>query len=141
MNVGALIDIEQIKQVKARYFRFVDTKQWAELADLFTEDCEVRYGETEQDTWITGRVALIKLLQRAIGDGVTVHHGHMPEVTLHSQTTASLVIAMFDYVESAGDRPIRLRGYGHYHESYIKSDDGQWRIRRLQLTRLRVDPL
>ncbi len=141
MNVESLIDIEQIKQVKARYFRFVDTKQWAELADLFTEDCEVRYGETEQDAWITGPVALIRLLQRAIGDGVTVHHGHMPEVTLHSETTASLVIAMFDYVEVPGDRPIRLRGYGHYHESLIKSDDGRWRIRRLQLTRLRVDPL
>ena len=141
MNVESLIDIEQIKQVKARYFRFVDTKQWAELADLFTEDCEVRYGETEQDAWITGPVALIRLLQRAIGDGVTVHHGHMPEVTLQSETTASLVIAMFDYVEAPGDRPIRLRGYGHYHESFIKSDDGQWRIRRLQLTRLRVDPL
>lgn len=141
MNVESLIDIEQIKQVKARYFRFVDTKQWAELADLFTEDCEVRYGETEQDAWITGPVALIRLLQRAIGDGVTVHHGHMPEVTLQSEMTASLVIAMFDYVEVPGDRPIRLRGYGHYHESLIKSDDGRWRIRRLQLTRLRVDPL
>lgn len=140
MNVETLIDIEQIKQVKARYFRFVDTKQWAELADLFTEDCEVRYGETEQDAWITGPVALIRLLQRAIGDGVTVHHGHMPEVTLQSEMTASLVIAMFDYVEVPGDRPILLRGYGHYHESLIKSD-GQWRIRRFQLTRLRVDPL
>ncbi len=141
MNVESLIAIEQIKQVKARYFRFVDTKQWAELADLFTEDCEVRYGETEQDAWITGRGALIRLLQRAIANGVTVHHGHMPEVTLQSETTASLVIAMSDYVETAGDRPIRLRGYGHYHESFTKSEDGQWRIRSLQLTRLRVDPL
>lgn len=139
MNLETLVAIEEIKRIKARYFRFVDTKRWEELADLFTENCEVRYGEAEQDRWITGRVALIGLLQHAIGAAVTVHHGHMPELTVHSDTTASLIIAMFDYVESPGDRPIRLRGYGHYHESLIKSDDGHWRIHRLQLTRLRVE--
>ena len=31
-------DIEAIRQLKARYFRFVDTKQWDRWGDLFTED-------------------------------------------------------------------------------------------------------
>ena len=35
--------------------------------------------------------------------------------------------------------PIRaLHGYGHYHETYEKVD-GQWLIKTITLTRLRVD--
>ena len=33
-----LWDIEQIKQLKARYFRLMDTKDWAAWKDLFTDD-------------------------------------------------------------------------------------------------------
>jgi hypothetical protein len=31
-----------------------------------------------------------------------------------------------------------LHGYGHYHEIYAKLD-GHWRIKRSELTRLRMD--
>ena len=48
---------------------------------------------------------------------------------------------MADYVETFDDPPIRLRGYGHYHERYVKEADGSWRIAELQLSRLRVDDL
>jgi hypothetical protein len=34
-----LWDIEQIKQLKARYFRLMDTKDWVAWRDLFTDDC------------------------------------------------------------------------------------------------------
>ena len=33
-------EIEQIKQLKARYIRFGDTQNWSELAQLLTEDFE-----------------------------------------------------------------------------------------------------
>src|ERR1700733_6454504 len=41
MNVadaGRLVHVENIKQLKARYFRFVDSKQWDALRDVFTDD-------------------------------------------------------------------------------------------------------
>jgi hypothetical protein len=141
MQADALVEIERIKQLKARYFRLLDTKQWDEWADVFSEDCQVRYGEADDDQWIVGRDRIVKVLKRTIGDGLTVHHGHMPEIELASPTTATGIWAMVDYVETQGERPIRLKGYGHYHESYVKDADGHWRIARLQLTRLRVDPL
>jgi len=35
--------------------------------------------------------------------------------------------------------PVRtMHGYGHYHETYERTDDG-WRIKTITLTRLRVD--
>jgi 3-phenylpropionate/cinnamic acid dioxygenase small subunit len=37
MDLGTLEALEQIKQLKARYFRFVDTKRWQEWGELFTE--------------------------------------------------------------------------------------------------------
>ena len=50
---------------------------------------------------------------------------------------------MFDYVEfpmvEGGER-FGLKGYGHYIEEYVR-EDGEWRIKRLDLSRLRVDPL
>jgi hypothetical protein len=40
--VRALLDIEEIKQLEARYFRLLDTRCWDEWAQLFTVDCELR---------------------------------------------------------------------------------------------------
>ena len=39
MNDGTgLMDVESIKQLKARYCRYLDTKDWARWRDLFTDD-------------------------------------------------------------------------------------------------------
>ena len=35
---------------------------------------------------------------------------------------------------------VGLQGYGHYREEY-KREDGEWRIARIRLERLRVDSL
>ena len=36
-DLQQLSDLEQIRQLKARYCRFIDTKQWTRLAGLFVE--------------------------------------------------------------------------------------------------------
>ena len=50
---------------------------------------------------------------------------------------------MFDYVqvEPAGGAPVNIQGYGHYFETYRKSDDGKWRISSKRNVRLRLDVL
>ena len=40
-NYQRLEDMEQIKQLKARYFRFVDEKKWTEFGELFTSDAKI----------------------------------------------------------------------------------------------------
>jgi hypothetical protein len=47
MNVQQLSDLYEIQRLKAKYFRYVDTKQWDKFRDLFTE--EVDYGHDEGD--------------------------------------------------------------------------------------------
>jgi ketosteroid isomerase-like protein len=139
-SAEALWEIEQIKQLKARYFRLLDTKDWDGFAQLFTDDCQHVVPADPPKPAQTNAEYLFGL-RAALGDGVTVHHGHMPEITLHGPTEASGTWAMSDLLDL--ERPdgsrLHLRGYGHYHETYRKGADGQWRISSKRNVRLRVD--
>ncbi|HEY7072573.1 MAG TPA: nuclear transport factor 2 family protein [Acidimicrobiales bacterium] len=134
-------DIEDIKRLKARYFRLMDTKDWDAWGQVFAEDAVMEVPEA--DMVATGRAGILEFVRKALSGTVTVHHGHMPEIELTGADTATGIWAMFDFVEwtsrETGERS-GLRGYGHYHEEYVR-EDGAWRIARTRLTRLRVDPL
>jgi hypothetical protein len=131
-------DIEAIKQLKARYFRLMDTKDWDGYATVFTDDVVI--DTTEDGAGVTrGRAEFLPFLRQTIGDVTTVHHGHMPEITITSPTTAAGVWSMEDELWWPEGGPlVHLHGYGHYHETYEKTADG-WRIKTLKLTRLRRD--
>lgn len=132
-------DIEAIKQLKARYFRCMDTKQWDAMLEVFAEDVRVDM-EKEGGGIQTDREAFMSMLRLNVEDVTTVHHGHMPEITLTSPTTAAGIWAMEDMLRWPEGAPIKaMHGYGHYHETYEKGADGQWRIKTMTLTRLRVD--
>jgi hypothetical protein len=128
-------DIEAIKQLKARYFRTMDTKDWGAMRQLFCDDTCMDSTESGGGV-LNGADNCINFLQGAIGDVITVHHGHTPEIELTSATTARGVWAMEDMLRWPDGR--ELHGYGHYHETYEKVD-GNWRIKTLKLTRLRMD--
>jgi ketosteroid isomerase-like protein len=135
-----LSDIEEIKQLKARYFRLMDQKQWDDWGEVFTRDCVMEVPEAEMVNH--GREEIVTNVSAALVGATTTHHGHMPEIEITGDGTARGVWAMFDYVEWRGDAGARtgLQGYGHYLEDYGR-EDGEWRISRLRLERLRVDPL
>lgn len=135
MEPNTFEEIEHIKKLKARYFRLIDTKQWAAWGELFTEDVIAAYQGPHPDVRCEGRAELVARVSKALAKAVTVHHGHMPEIELTSPTTATGIWAMFDIVQSPR---LNFRGYGHYEEEYVKQD-GTWRIKNLLLTRLHCD--
>jgi uncharacterized protein (TIGR02246 family) len=139
--IRRLLDIEEIKQLKARYFRFVDAKDWDAWAQVFAVDAVLEIPEGELVH--RGRDEIVANVSAVMEPVRTVHHGHMPEIELIGPDTARAIWAMEDYVEfppaEDGTR-MGLRGYGHYHEEY-RRDEGTWRIARLHLARLRVDLL
>ena len=138
-----LEEIEQIKQLKARYFRFVDQKRWDEWNTLFTDDVVAVYqgvpGAKKSAGLIenrcTGRVDLVAMASGFLSKGTSVHHGHMPEIELTSPTTARGIWAMVDYLLFPN---FTFKGYGHYDEDYVK-ENGQWKIKRILLTRLHCE--
>ena len=143
--------IEDIKKLKARYFRGVDFTDYAILRDVFHDDVTVDYRGSTTDP-LTGKTytdgtdapyhggeASARMICATLANIVSVHHGHMPEIELTSDDTATGIWPMEDRLYMPEGSPIRLLvGYGHYHETYERVD-GAWKIRTLRLTRLKVD--
>jgi hypothetical protein len=134
---GRLAAVEDIKQLKARYFRLMDTKDWKAMREVFTDDARM-----DIDGFATeGGDAIIAFLTGVLGQVRTVHHGHMPEIAITGDGRATGIWAMYDYVEfPAEGLPQGFHGYGHYHDEY-RLQDGTWRIATTRLERLRIDPL
>jgi hypothetical protein len=134
-DAAALLEIEAIKQLKARYCRYLDTKDWQAWRGIFTDDF---LSDTSQagGKVIRGADDFVAFTRKSLGNRATAHQVHAPEIELTSATTARGVWALEDLVRLAPG--VNLRGYGHYHETYEKTD-GQWRITSSKLTRLRED--
>lgn len=128
-------DVEGIKQLKARYCRYLDTKDWVAWRGLFTDDFLSDTAESG-GKMIEGADEFVAFTRKSLRNQATVHQVHAPEIELTSATTARGVWALEDVVRFGPG--VNLRGYGHYHETYEKFD-GQWRIKSSKLTRLRVD--
>jgi uncharacterized protein (TIGR02246 family) len=128
-------DVEAIKRLKARYFRTMDTKDWAAMRAVFTEDVVVDTSASGGGV-VTGADEFVAFLEETLGEAVTVHHGHMPEIDLTSETTATGIWALEDTI--IWPTGLRLHGHGHYHETYVKAA-GEWRIASTTLTRLHMD--
>lgn len=141
-----ILAIEEIKQLKARYFRLIDTKDWGGLESIFTEhavfDLREALGSSlgGDDLLLQGRDQIIRFIVDRISDSKTVHHGHMCEIEILSEDTARGIIPMEDLsrVEKDGVLVRSLHGYGHYHDTY-RRQDGRWRVETSKLTRLRLE--
>ena len=130
-----------ISQVKARYCRTLDTKDWAGYADVFTEDLELDT-RPAGGTLTRGRDESIRMVRSAVETAVTSHQVHSPEIKLDGDT-AHVIWAMQDRVVWGADRRPQMgnlghTGYGHYHERYVRQG-GRWRIAAQTLTRLHMD--
>lgn len=138
-DIDRLIAIEAIRQLKARYFRCLDTKDRAGLVAVFAPDAVLDHRQAEMAETVEGAGAIADSILTAVADLTTVHHGHMAEVEILSYTSARGIWAMEDRLWWPEGSPIkRLHGYGHYHEEY-RVCDGEWKIAVNRLTRLRVD--
>ena len=127
-------DIEAIKRLKAKYFRTMDTKDWAAMREVFADDVVADTTEAGGPC-VTGADEFIAFLEQTLGNAVTIHQGHMPEIDVTSPATATGIWALHDIVIWPTGR---LEGAGHYHETYEKTGD-VWRIKSLRLTRLHTE--
>jgi uncharacterized protein (TIGR02246 family) len=128
-------DVEAIRRLKARYFRTMDTKDWDGMRQVFTDDAVIDTSEAGGAV-VRGADEFMTFLREVLDGAVTVHQGHMPEIDITSDMTATGVWALNDIV--IWPNGVRLDGYGHYHETYQKATDG-WRIKFSKLTRLHTD--
>jgi hypothetical protein len=136
--------IEAVRVTKARYFRFIDEKDWERFPSLFVADVEIDVTDDmdamgfDRARGITvGRDRFAGNVERALADVLTVHHGHMQEIDVVDDEHATAITAMFDRLQRPDGRV--QAGYGHYFEDY-RLDDGAWRIARMKLRRAYIGP-
>ena len=143
MDEDRLADRLALQELKASYFRYLDTKQWPAWRELFTDDMVFYADDAPVPSGIppmtTNGDDFVEMVSSLLANAVTVHQGHMPELRFTDQENANGIWAMFDWVDSSGRGGTSMQGFGHYHEHYVKGDDGSWRIKELRLTRLRTD--
>ncbi len=145
-----LAAIEAVRDLKAKYWRGVDTADGDLVRSILAEDCELDYRGCctdpltgvdhmpqmnvvmrGRDSWQTGNLEEPRV--------VTVHQGHQYEIEVTGKTTATGIWVFTDrFFIPPGGPFTRLTGYGHYHETYEKAG-GVWLLKTTRITRLWVE--
>jgi hypothetical protein len=140
-KVQELLDYKAITELRAKYFRTVDAKDWEGFRSTFTDDCTFDFGD---GNLIEGADAFVAVVHDQAETAVTVHRACLPEITIDSPTEAHGLWQLNDYLEwppnpETGERQ-GVMGYGHEADTYRKVD-GEWKIASWKLHYIRFDPL
>ena len=152
-DVQKLRGIEEIRKLKARYFRLMDNKHWNEYRELFLDDSvfDATQALTDPVTGggeslparsaepITGRDAILAYVSSGLNAQVrSFHEGFMAEIEILSEDRASAVWSMEDRVWFGASGGGLMHGYGYYHETYRRVG-GRWYIETLKISRIKVE--
>ncbi|WP_374281821.1 nuclear transport factor 2 family protein [Novosphingobium sp.] len=130
-----LSDLEEIRQLKSRYFRCIDTGNSAELATCFADDIVVDYRGGGYRLVVKGKDDMVEFLASSFhSDIVAMHHGHTPEITFVDADTAKGTW----YLEDRFIDPVRgedTYGTSLYYDTYVRTADG-WKLKHSEYDRV-----
>ena len=140
---GSMEDIEEIRKLKARYFRLLDQQDWQGVGEVFSPDAQIDVSSSTVNSSGRGvyssRDSFVASVSKILHGAVTVHHGHNEEIEMTGADSASGVWAMEDRLWFPEGSPVRtVWGAGWYEEEYERID-GRWRITRMVLRRQRLE--
>lgn len=141
-----LLALEDIRRLKAEYFRCVDEQDWDALLRVFTPDAETdmrKAVEPEDPNLLMHDAAAFVKNTSAVLTGVkTAHFGYVPRIDFLSDGEASGVWAMEDWLWVGEGHPFlpfrKLHGWGRYHDRYVKVND-QWLMSATKLIRIHLE--
>jgi hypothetical protein len=139
-----LLALEEIRTLKARYWRYVDTKQWQAFAELFTFDAT--FTDHSADFACSGREGIVADISGSLAAVTSFHSGLQSELEITSPDSARGIWAMQDYLiyppgarHATSPLPVAsVRGYGHYVEEYLRVG-GRWLFQKIELYRIRLE--
>jgi ketosteroid isomerase-like protein len=139
-DLERLVELHALYELKARRDHAVDQHDWTTYAALHTDDyVAVSIG----DQPIVGGQAAAAAIAKQLENVTTVHHSHTPVIEFHDRDHATGVWAMEDnlFWKRNGEEQW-LRGFGFYHERYVRGSDGKWRFsyRKLERTHAETSP-
>ena len=115
-------DIHDITQVKYRYLRGLDTKDWELFATVFVPDVTGDYNGLK----FTSADALVDYMRTNMPEGMlTLHQAHHPEIAVEGDTATArwylydrVIVEAFSFM---------LEGGAFYTDRLARTPDG-WRI-------------
>lgn len=131
--------MEEIKLLKARRDRFVDTKDWDSLEALHVPEHQSHNGD--YPPWTTA-AEMIANVREIMKDLRTAHHSHTPEIVFESSAQASGIWGMSGLsLWNQGHDEHYFVATGYYHETYEKRS-GRWLFtsRRLEYVLTKTSP-
>ncbi|MBJ19265.1 MAG: nuclear transport factor 2 family protein [bacterium] len=134
-RVRALEDIQAILQLKHRYFRLLDHKEWDELRDCFTEDVQTHYESGHYR--FSGVDEVMSFLSESLegltaGGRFALHLGHHPEIELLREGAARGRWTLHAPILDRGER--RVGRQDSFYEDEYRKEGGVWRISRIGYT-------
>jgi hypothetical protein len=124
-----LVTLEEIRQLKYRYLRYVDQKLWDEMADVFTSGATVDYGTRAlgEPLKLAGREEIIAFFRANLGpEIITVHAAGQPEITVDGDQASGTW--RFEDTVIATEHRVVIAGAAYYQDRYERGADGAWRI-------------
>lgn len=124
MDVNDLVAYREIEELKYRYLRALDHKDWDLFASVFTPEATAVYGARLA---FSGPGEIVSYMQENLGPNmITVHQVHHPEITVDGNDGTG-IWSLSDKVIMTEYRFV-LEGMSTYQDRYERGDDGQWRI-------------
>ncbi len=122
-----LVDLEAIKQLKFRYLRHLDLKEWDALLGCFSEDARAAYADGQYS--FRGRDAIVNFLREVLGstERLSLHRCHHPEISFVGPDRARGCWALDDLVIDGPSGTV-LQGAAYYEDEYERVA-GEWKIR------------
>lgn len=129
----SLEEVYAIQKLKYAYGRFLDTKDFAAMCALMTEDVTVAYGGGA--ITLTGRAAVEDYLAHAMGSPTMLssHVFSHPEIEVDGDAATGRW-ALQDVV-ILDDLDLAIRGASLYDDRYVRVD-GRWLIKHTGYRRL-----
>jgi hypothetical protein len=138
MDLQAITDKLEIRELLFRYARGVDTQDWALLTSVFTPDAQLDY--TSVDGPAGSRDEVVAWLAQALTPVPMTQH-FVTNVEIDLQGDRASVRAMFyNPMQLPGIDRLAYSG-GNYHHQVVRTPEG-WRSERLvEETKWSVNPI
>jgi 3-phenylpropionate/cinnamic acid dioxygenase small subunit len=126
-------DRQDISEILIRYATGIDRRDWPLFRTVFTQDCELDYGEIGT---FNGVDAITKFMEDAHAlAGHTLHRLTNQAIAVDGDTATARTY--IDGLIMFGDNGSGVNAIGFYDDEITRTGDG-WRIARRRYTQLRL---
>ncbi len=126
-------DRQDISELLLRYATGIDRRDWPLFRTVFTDDCELDYGEIGAWKGVDAATEFMEQAHALLGQ--TMHRLSNMSITVDGDQ--GVVRTYLDGLMMAPDNNIGVNAIGFYDDEVVRTADG-WRIARRRYSQVRL---